>query len=409
MEKELKDLLENEVLGEDVKTALQEAFDSKIKVMEQKLHEDYAARYANDKATLVEAMDNMLTDAIKAELNEFSEDRKALISQKAKLSKATLEARKVYGAKLAEHTKLLNAFMAKQLKEEIAEFVSDRKLLETQRKQMAMEVKTIKESSKKQLADRIGKLETFVLKNLSEEITEFQIDKKALVEQRAKLAADGKKQINETRTKFIAKATALVDKTLNEVIKTEMVQWRDDIKVARENNFGRRIFEAVASEYMASYLSEGSEVKKLKSQLDESKKKIAETATFIQKQKVLMETVEAKARIASDRAARMETLNELLSPLNREKKAVMEEMLRDTKTQSLKETFNRYLPAVMNGAPQSSSVKRNLTEAAQTKSVAITGDRMNKLSEAVIEESKNPDIGQILYLAGLNKEAKENR
>jgi len=409
MEKELKDLLENEVLGEDVKTALQEAFDSKIKVMEQKLHEDYAARYANDKATLVEAMDNMLTDAIKAELNEFSDDRKALISQKAKLSKATLEARKVYGAKLAEHTKLLNAFMAQQLKEEIAEFVSDRKQLEAQRKQMAMEVRNIKESSKKQLADRIGKLETFVLKNLSEEITEFQIDKKALVEQRAKLAAEGKKQINETRTKFIEKATALVDKTLNEVIKTEMVQWRDDIKVARENNFGRRIFEAVASEYMASYLSEGSEVKKLKSQLDESKKKIAETATFIQKQKALMETVEAKARIASDRAARMETLNELLSPLNREKKAVMEEMLRDTKTTNLKETFNRYLPAVMNGAPQSSSVKKNLTETAQTKSVAITGDRMNKLSEAVIEESKNPDIGQILYLAGLNKEAKENR
>jgi hypothetical protein len=409
MEKELKDLLENEVLGEDVKTALQEAFDSKIKVMEQKLHEDYAARYANDKATLVEAMDNMLTDAIKAELNEFSDDRKALISQKAKLSKATLEARKVYGAKLAEHTKLLNAFMAQQLKEEIAEFVSDRKQLEAQRKQMAMEVRNIKESSKKQLADRIGKLETFVLKNLSEEITEFQIDKKALVEQRAKLAAEGKKQINETRTKFIEKATALVDKTLNEVIKTEMVQWRDDIKVARENNFGRRIFEAVASEYMASYLSEGSEVKKLKSQLDESKKKIAETATFIQKQKALMETVEAKARIASDRAARMETLNELLSPLNREKKAVMEEMLKDTKTANLKETFNRYLPAVMNGAPQSSSVKKNLTETAQTKSVAITGDRMNKLSEAVIEESKNPDIGQILYLAGLNKEAKENR
>ena len=409
MEKELKDLLENEVLGEEVKTALQEAFDSKIKVMEQKLHEDYAARYANDKATLVEAMDNMLTDAIKAELNEFSEDRKALISQKAKLSKVTLEAKSVYKKKLAEHTKILNAFLVKQIKEEIAEFVSDRKLLETQRKQMAMEVKTIKESSKKQLAERISKLETFVLKNLSEEITEFQIDKKALVEQRAKLAAEGKKQITETRTKFLTKATALVDKTLNEVIKSEMVQWRDDIKVARENNFGRRIFEAVASEYMASYLSEGSEVKKLKKQLEESQNKIAEAKTIFEKQNKLIESVEAKARTASDRAARMETLNELLSPLNREKKAVMGEMLKDIKTTNLKEAFNRYLPAVVNGAPQSNSGKVTLAETAQTKSVAVTGDRMNKLSEAVIEESKNPDIGQILYLAGLNKEVKENR
>jgi len=403
MEKELKDLLENEVLGEDVKTALQEAFDSKIKAVEQKLNEDYAARYANDKSTLVEAMDNMLTDAIKAELNEFAEDRKAVISQKAKLSKATLEAKKVYGAKLAEHSKLLNAFLAKQLKEEIAEFHADRKQLESQRKQMAKEVKTIKESARKAVADRIEKLEGFVLKNLSEEITEFQIDKKALVEQRAKLAAEGKKQITETRANFLKKATSVVDKTLNEVIKNEMVQWRDDIKVARENNFGRRIFEAVAAEYMASYLSEGSEVKALKAQLDESKKKIAESISLAQKQQKLMESVEAKARMASDRAVRLETLNELLSPLNREKKAVMGEMLKDIKTASLKEAFNRYLPAVMNGSNQSVPGKVALSETTQTKSVAVTGDRMNKLSEALMENSTGEDIGQILHLAGLKR------
>lgn len=403
MEKELKDLLENEVLGEDVKTALQEAFDSKIKAIEQKLNEDYSARYANDKATLVEAMDTMLTDAIKTELTEFSEDRKAVIAQKAKLSKATLEAKKLAGKKIAEHTKLLNAFLAKQLKEEIAEFHADRKQLEAQRKQMAKEVREIKESSKKAVATRIEKLESFVLKNLSEEITEFQIDKKALVEQRAKLAALGKKQITETRANFLKKATAVVDKTLNEVIKKEMVQWRDDIKVARENNFGRRIFEAVAAEYMASYLSEGSEVKNLKLQLEESNKKIAEAISLVEKNKKLVESAEAKARVAADRAARLETLNELLSPLNREKKAVMEEMLKDIKTTSLKEAFSRYLPAVMNGGNQGNHGKVNLSETTKTKSVAVTGDRMNTLSEAVIEESKDQDIGTILHLAGLKR------
>ena len=35
MEKEIKDLLENEVLGEDVKTALQEALNNKVKAAEQ--------------------------------------------------------------------------------------------------------------------------------------------------------------------------------------------------------------------------------------------------------------------------------------------------------------------------------------------------------------------------------------
>lgn len=403
MEKELKDLLENEVLGEDVKTALQEAFDSKIQLVEQKLNEEYAARYAQDKATLVEAMDNMLTDAIKAELNEFSEDRKAVIAQKAKLSKATLEAKKLAGKKLAEHTKLLNAFIAKQLKEEVAEFHADRKQLEAQRKQMAKEVRTIKESSKKAVATRIEKLESFVLKNLSEEITEFQIDKKALVEQRAKLAAEGKKQITETRANFLKKATTVVDKTLNEVIKKEMVQFKDDIKVARENNFGRRIFEAVAAEYMASHFSDGSEVKKLRAQLEESNQKIAEATTIVQKQQKLMEGVEAKARAAADRATRLETMQELLAPLGREKKAVMEEMLKDIKTTNLKEAFSRYLPAVMNGGNQSIPGKVALSETAQTKSVAVTGDRKSTLSEAVIEESNDQDIGQILHLAGLKR------
>ena len=49
MDKEIKDLLENDVLGEEAKTALQEAFDNKVKAAvaaaEQKLQEDYAARY----------------------------------------------------------------------------------------------------------------------------------------------------------------------------------------------------------------------------------------------------------------------------------------------------------------------------------------------------------------------------
>lgn len=401
MDKEIKDLLENEVLGEEVKTALQEAFDNKVKVMEQKLQEDYAARYASDKATLVEAMDKMLGDAIRAELTEFAEDRSAMIKQRAKLSKATMEARQHYAKMMVEHAKKLNSFVAEQLKAEIAEFVEDRKTLEAQRREMAKELQTVRESSARELAARVNKLEGFVLKQLSEEIAEFQADKKALVEQRIKLAQEGKKKIAEAQSKFIDRATSAVDKTLNEVIKSELVQWRDDIKVARENNFGRRIFEAVAAEYMASYLSEGSEVKKLNRQLQEQKAALAEAQARIDEKTKLMETADAKVRAANERLQRMQTLNELLAPLGRDKKAVMEDLLKDIKTQNLKEAFQRYLPAVVNGtrAPQ----KETLSEASNpTTPVAKTGDRNNTLAKAVIEETKTPDdLGVILHLAGI--------
>jgi hypothetical protein len=399
MTKQIEELLENEVLGPDVKAALQEAFEAKVKQTEAKLHEDYAARYASDKHQLVEAMDSMLNDAIKSELEEFAEDRSALIAQKAKLSKETLSAKKLAENKVSGHIKLLNAFIGKQLQVELREFAQDRKTLDTQRKKMVKEVEAIRESAKKQTRDRISKLEGFVVSKLSEEIAEFETDKKALIEQRAKLAAEGKKNINETRSSFIKTATKTLDRTLNEVVRNELVQWRADIKLARENNFGRRIFEAVAAEYMASYLSEGTEVKKLQKQLAESHKRIDEAAKQIKSKQKLVESASTQIKAANDRATRMELLNEMLTPLSRDKKAVMEEMLRDIKTTNLREAYNRYLPTVMNGETKS-VVKQQLAEHTQNKSVAFTGDRPNKLSEAVRDENSS-DIGQILYLAGI--------
>ena len=118
-----------------------------------------------------------------------------------------------------------------------------------------------------------------------------------------------------------------------------------------------------------------------------------------------MEQAEIKVKLANEKATRLETLGELLAPLSREKKAVMEEMLRDIKTSNLREAFSRYLPAVINGNAQSTTGKSNLSETAQTKSVGITGDRKNKLNETIVEESTsdNGDLASILHLAGINK------
>lgn len=401
MEKEIKDLLENEVLGEDVKLALQEAFDNKIKIMEQQLQEDYAVRYENDKAVLVEAMDKMLNDTIKSELNEFAEDRSAMIKQRAKLGNAVSESKKMYVAKMSEHIKMLNEFMAKHIRQEIAEFVNDRKNLGKQRLEMAKELQSVRESSSRELKTRINKLEGFVLKQLSEEMAEFHADKTALVEQRVKLAQEGKKKIAEAQAKFINRASTAVDKTLNEVIRSELVQWRGDIKEARENSFGRRIFEAVSAEYMASYLSEGSEVKKLTRQLREKEATLVETRKLVQEKTKLVESATDQAKVASLRLQRVQTLNEILAPLDRSKKTVMAEMLKDIKTTNLREAFARYLPTVVNGS-QSVQTKTRLSETNTPKSVAITGNRTNTLSEAVIEESQEPDgLGQILHLAGI--------
>ena len=402
METTLKDLLENTALGDELKATLQEAFENKIRSMETRLHEDYAARYQNDKAVLVEAMDRMLNDTIRSELGEFAEDR-------AKLRTATKTSSQRYNARLREHMKAINAFVARQLNEELTEFVKDRRQIKVQRHQMAKELENIRENTSLEYSQRVRKLEEFILKQLSEEIAEFHADKKALVEQRVKLAQQGRQRIEETRAQFINRAKNLVEGTLNTVIREELSQWRDDIKVARENNFGRKIFEAYAAEYMNSYLAEHSEVRKLTRQLTETNSRLDTALRHVDRQKQaqtrLVEDAQARIKTAEDRAQRMVIMQEITAPLGREKRAVMEDLLKGIRTQNLREAFNRYLPTVMQGnvAPAGRGKQALAESQTQEKRAVVTGNRTNKLAESVSEETQ-ADLGQILYLAGINRE-----
>ena len=85
-------------------------------------------------------------------------------------------------------------------------------------------------------------------------------------------------------------------------------------------------------------------------------------------------------------------MNELLAPLNTEQKAIMGELMESVKTAKLVESFDKYLPAVIEGkAPQK---KQALVEAKE-----ITG---NKVSNSIrSSESDKSNIVDIRRLAGL--------
>jgi hypothetical protein len=399
MEKQLQELLENAVLGDETRTALQEAFAAKLKEAEHKLEESYARRFDHERAVLVETMDTLLNDTIRKELEEFAQDKRSVAAQKVKLAEANRRAQASYDAKLAKNLKLFEQFMLKQITNEMAEFREDRKSLAEQRARMAQELNESRAAAQTNLQQKVGLLENFVLKQLSEEIAEFQADKRALVEQRVKLAAQARTKLDETRQSFVNRATTVVDKTLNEVIRKELVQWRDDIKVARENNFGRKIFEAVAAEYMSSYLSEGTATKILQKQLQEATQQLTEAQSQIEKSRVLIESERKAASLARERAQRVEVLNELLSPLRGDKRAVMENLLSDVKTAHLKESFHRYMPSVLNntGAPATKKAAAPVSN----KTVAHSGDRVSLVEQTQPKIEETEDLQNILVLAGI--------
>ena len=162
---------------------------------------------------------------------------------------------------------------------------------------------------------------------------------------------------------------------------------------------------------MTSYLSEGSEVKVLKAQLEESKKQIQTVQKAVKERTALVESAKKQIQAANDRAQRVVVLNELTTPLSRDKRAVMMEMLADVKTSQLKEAFNRYLPNVVNNGSTQRATNKPQTLSENAQRTVATGNR-TPLAETVqgVDSSHDSEIGQILYLAGLtnNREATEN-
>ena len=402
MEEALKKLLESEVLDESTKAAIREAWESKLqeaeKQIEIRLREEYAQRFEHDKAQLVESLDKFVTEHVSKEIEEFAADKNSLVQERAKLTRAILESRKHYKAKLAERIALLDQFVKDLLVKEVAEFRNDRKSLMEARKKMAKSLRSYKAKLDKQTKNRIRKLDEFVLKQVANEIEEFVTDKKLLAETRAKLISESKQKLNETKAAFIKRAAALVEATVNQTLTKELSQLKEELRVVRENNFGRKIFEAFGAEFMNSYLAEGTKVKAIMKQVDTLKAKLAEAERKAAEAKTLFESATRKIRNAEEQAQRSRIMSELLSPLSKEKRSVMEQMLQGVKTEKLREHFLRYLPAVVGD----SSTKRAELNESFTRQI-VTGDRNNRLAESVKEEDgKNQDhLGEIIQLRKL--------
>jgi hypothetical protein len=169
---------------------------------------------------------------------------------------------------------------------------------------------------------------------------------------------------------------------------------KEDIDAARRNDFGRKLFEAFASEYQTSYLSEKSETAKLLKVIDMKELAITEAAKAVTQAHALIESKKAEIATLKESQQRKAIMNELLAPLNSEQRDIMGELMESVKTTRLNESFDKYLPAVLNGtvgkAPQK---KQALVEAKE-----ITG---NKVSNSNRSSENDNNIIDIRRLAGL--------
>ena len=357
----LEPLLNSDVVNGETKKAIEEAWESKVKEtrdnVEAELRAEFAKRYEHDKGVMVESLDKMVKDGLAKEIAEFKEDKELLAKERVNYKKS-----------IGEHANVLKSFVFEQLKKEIAELQAD----------------------KQAVAENFAKLEEFVVTKLAEEIKEFDQDKKDVVETKVRLVAEAKKKFAEIKQNFVKRSAKVVETTVGAVLKKELAQLKEDITKSRENNFGRRRFEAFASEYTSSYLNEKGEVNKLIKQMAAKDEELESANKLLSEKDKVIEAKDTEVEVAKDQLERSKVMDQIMSPLSGEKREVMSDLLQTVKTSKLKESFSKYLPAVMDNdvKERAKILNENRTE--------VTGDKVE-------DNSKEVDAGieQMRKLAGI--------
>jgi hypothetical protein len=358
----IKPLLDSGLINEDVSQELNEAWESKLnearEQLRAELREEFAQRYEHDKTVMVEALDRMVTEGLQAEIQSLAAEKQQLAEDRVK-----------FQSKMKESATKFNDFMVSKLAEEIGELRKDRKIH----------------------SEGIQKLERFVVEALAREITEFAQDKRDVVETKVRLVREAREKLEALKAKFVTESAAKMSRAVASHLKAEMSQLHEDIKIARENNFGRRIFEAYAAEFGSTYLNENAEVRKLRNLVSAKNEQLAEATRIAEEKQALVESKEREIRVIKESNVRQSTMEELLAPLNEEKREVMQNLLESVQTSRLKSAFEKYLPAVLNDAP--AKTRKVIAESV----VEVTGDKTVKAAK----EEDRSNVIDIKRLAGL--------
>jgi hypothetical protein len=358
----LNKLFENNVISGEIKESIESAWATRItenrEQVAQQLREEFAQKYEHDKSTMIGAVDRMISEQLASEIVEFADDRKQLAEMKIK-----------YARKMTESSNVMKQFVTRQLAEEVKDLHEDQK----------------------QMVSKFGLLESFVVEALAQEITEFYTDKKEVTETKVKILREGRKEIKKIKEQFVQRAAVLVEGLVNTGLRTELSALKEDIESARRSEFGRKLFEAFASEYQSSYLNEKSETAKLLKVIDIKDQAMQEAAHAVISAEKILESKQKEIQALKESRVRKDIMTELLAPLNHEQRSIMGELMEGVKTTKLNESFEKYLPSVVGG-----NVPRKKQKLVETKEIyGNKNSTTNRSSEA------DSNIVDIRRLAGL--------
>jgi len=231
----------------------------------------------------------------------------------------------------------------------------------------------------------ISKVDGFVAKALSEEIEELKGD----IERFRDLEAEYAEKLVEEKHKLAGTVAEELDSLVDKIdaffemrLAAELDELKEDIAVVRENDFGRKMFEAFASTYAAHYVDEDA----VQSQLVVAESKLADAEAQLAKLE--------EERNTMIREAKME---QVLSPLTGKKREQMAMVLKNVDTARLEESYKFFIGRILK-EDDAAPVAKPLSESTTPANKLVTGD--DKPAPAA-KPAENNQLAEMRKLAGL--------
>lgn len=368
----LDKFLKESSLSDEAKQLIQEAWNEEKQAVAAEMREEMKGRYQEDLAKLTEGLDKMVTQVI-------SEEMTAVYDEKAKLVEDRVTLRKTLGN--------FGSFANSVLAEEV--------------KQMRNERKLVKES--------LDKFAGFSNRILAEELKDFHKEKRQLVETRVKLIAEGAKQINEAKQRVINRITETSAQYIAETTHNNLKELKTELREARQNMFGRKIFEAFANEFYSNQYKENSILRSLNESIKQKESEVIDMKMKLQESQTEAEAAKRKMRIMEDTQARSAIISELVKPLTVQQKQIMESLLQATPTEKLKDDFSKYHKSVLKGTINESAAKTSRpavntqAKSTLTEGIVVTGNRDGILKESELDSDDLDFLKSLERNAGIHK------
>ena len=286
---------------------------------------------------------------------------------------------------------LQSELLSEETKAEISQqWTSSVEAFKTQvREEVSMEVRN--ELAEQWISERdelIGKVDTFVAEALTKEISELKGD----IERFRDLEAEYAEKLVEEKHKLAAEVATELDALVDKIdaffemrLTAEMDELKEDLEIVKQNEFGRRMFEAFSTEFTKNFVDEDA----VHAKLSAAEQKLADA------ERALAES-EEKVN-AMIREAKME---QVLSPLTGKKREQMAMVLKNVDTARLEESYKFFIGRILK-EDEAAPAAKTLTEgSAAAKTTVVTGEESAAGTEQKAGQV-NEGLAHLKRLAGI--------